>query len=117
MVEKANFPVQVQENINKFIDIIEETGFFNDPLEIPQNYVDVAKTHMWNFVGEHYLQGFLNGDENHVLSQEQATYILSLTIVQTNLDSLKDLGFIDGVENENGEMVYFTTEKGKDLLN
>jgi hypothetical protein len=41
--------------------------------------------------------------------------ILTKTIIQTNLDSLMGEKLIDGIENEHGEMVYWVTDKGKEV--
>jgi predicted transcriptional regulator len=115
MAEKIKFPDKIQEKIELFLEATKQSGLFENEYEIPKGYSQVAQTHLWNMVGEMLISKFISGDD-YTLTESQATEVITHTILQTNLDSLMDSGLIDGIENENGEMVYFTTNKGKDTL-
>ena len=111
-VEKTKFPLSVQERVEKFVQALEEDEFFNDPLSFPPNSEEMAKIHLWNFVGEALLSRFIAGSDEMV-TEDEMDKILMNTIIQTNLDSLMKDDLIDGIENEHGEMVYWVTDKGK----
>lgn len=115
MLNKVSYPTSVEEAIKKYTLILEEEGFFNDDLEFPPNMEETAKTHLWNILGEVLMEKFLNGSEDYIASPEEISRVIANTVVQTNLDSLMKENLIDGIENENGEMVYFLTEKGKKM--
>lgn len=111
---KVNFPESIQDPLNKFVNIVTEEGFFDDPQEIPPNYVEQAKINLWNITGEELLCKFISGSD-YLFNEDEVSKILTTTIIQTNLDSLMDEKLIDGIEDENGEMKYWPTEKGKEL--
>ena len=112
-VTKSKFPDSVQEQITKFVNALEEDQFFDDPISFPPNSKEIAMIHLWNYVGEALLSKFITGSED-LITEDEMDKILMNTVVQTNLDSLMKDGLIDGIENEDGEMVYWMTEKGKD---
>jgi hypothetical protein len=112
---KVSFPDHILEPLSKFTSIVINEGFLDNPQEIPVNYKEHAKIHLWNITGEKLLSKFIAGDDNYLLNEDEVNKILVSTIVQTNIDSLMDDKLIDGIENENGEMIYWMTEKGKDI--
>jgi len=117
MAKKVHLPDSVREQVEKFVSVTIESGFLDDPIEIPQDYKEAGEIHLWNNAAEYYLSNFIAGNEDQLLSEDQALEILNKTIVHTNLESLLDAGLIDGIENENGEMIYWATEKGKKRAN
>lgn len=115
MKDKVLFPDSVRDALNKLTTAVEEVGFFDDPNEIPPDHIEQAKTNLWNIAGEELLCKFIAGSTDFLLNEEEVNKILTHTIIQTNLDSLMEDKLIDGIENEHGEMVYWLTNKGKDV--
>ena len=115
MATKMQFPDSVREQVEKFVSVTKSVGYFDDPLDFPPDYREAGEIHLWNLAGAEYLSNFIAGKEGSLLSEDQALKVLNETMIQTNLDSLMDQGLIDGIENEDGEMVYWATEKGKKI--
>jgi hypothetical protein len=61
------------------------------------------------------LQLWIEDPEDFRLTPEKLTEIVLTITTQTHINSLMRQGLVDGVEDENGEMIYFPTEKGKEL--
>lgn len=115
VTQKIVFTESVQDALVKFYEAVDEIGFFDDPIEIPEDCVEQAKTNLWNIAGEELLSKFISGAENYLFTEDEVNKILINTIIQTNLDSLMQDKLVDGIENENGTMVYWLTEKGKEV--
>ena len=116
MAEKVIFPESVQEKLSKFESILLEEGFFNNEEDFPKGMEETAKTHLWNFLGEIFITKFIEGKGDDLPTEEEVNGAIVSTIIQTNLDSLMNDNLIDGIENEHGDMVYFMTEKGKEVV-
>lgn len=115
MKDKVLFPDSVRDALNKLTIAVEEVGFFDDPNEFPPEHKEQAKTNLWNIAGEKLLCKFIVGSPDFLLDEDEVNKILVNTIIQTNLDSLMEEKLIDGIEDENGEMKYWLTEKGKEI--
>lgn len=113
--EKMICPPSVETILIEFIDDIERAGFFSDP-EIPEGYTEPCKLHLWNIAGKALTDKFIAGDML-LFNDTELMDILSRTIVYTCLDSLFDKGLVDSIENENGENMFWITEKGKNEIN
>ena len=113
IVERVSCPPTVEEILN-YLDIsVTEGGFFDNPSDFPPDYKEQGRANLWNIASEIVMKKFLAGNEDYTFSYEEMEKILTTTVIQTNLDSLMNDGNIDGIENEEGEMVYWLTEKGK----
>ena len=49
-------------------------------------------------------------------TEDEFSSILRYSIVESDLIRLNEKGVLDSMENENGETVYFLTEKGKNEM-
>ena len=114
-VEKIKLPQSIEERVQQFVNALEEDHFFDDPINFPPKTKDNAKSHLWNYVGEILVTKFIEGSEETSITEDEMEAILTKTIIQTNLDSLMGEKLIDGIENERGEMVYWVTDKGKEV--
>lgn len=114
---QVSYPDFVQDKLNKFIDlIINEGKFFDDKNEFPDDEsVEIGKVRLWNLLGEDMLQKHFKDPESYSMTPEDLEKLLTQVIVETNLELLMKDNLIDGIENENGEMVYWLTEKGKEV--
>lgn len=117
-ISKVEFPEFVVPRLERSVDIIITEGeFLDDPDSFPsEESKEMATIHLWNILGQHMLEEYLRtGDSEQLPNPDDLHKILINVILQTNLDSLMADNLIDGIENENGEMVYFLTDKGKEI--
>lgn len=115
MAQKVLFPESVQERLTKFECILTEEGFFDNEDDFPKDMKETAKVHLWNILGEVFITKFIEGKDDYLITEDEMNKVLTTTIIQTNLDSLMTENLIDGIEDENGEMRYWVTPKGKDI--
>lgn len=117
MKEKQNFPDFITEKLTDFIDLLTTEGkFFENPEEFSDNEsIEIGKVNLWNLMGEAYLEKYLKNVDEITFTPEEVEKVLIHVVIQTNLDMLLKDKLIDGIENENGEMVYWLTEKGKEV--
>lgn len=115
MLEKVSYPEPVKEAIEKYTLILDDERFFDDEIEFPPNMQETAKTHLWNFLGEVLMPKFIDGSDDYKVTPDEMNKVLVNTIIQTNLDSLIQDKLVDSLEDENGETIYFVTEKGKEV--
>lgn len=115
MLEKVSYPEPIKEALEKYILILDNEKFFDDEIEFPPNMQETAKTHLWNLLGNILMPKFIDGSDNYQATADELNEVIKLTIIQTNLDSLIQDKLVDTLEDENGETIYFVTEKGKEL--
>ena len=91
---------------------LEEDGFFKE-----YDIVDIepAKSVLCDSLTEKFISGDLNdGSANY--DDNEFEKIMNLMIVSCLLEGIKHKGYIDSFPDENGEEMYFTTEKGKQYM-
>jgi hypothetical protein len=69
---------------------------------------DILRNELCSKVLPKYLSG-----EDFILSEDEFSQAYTLAAIETSLQRLTGEGIVKCVENENGEMVYFLSEKGK----
>jgi hypothetical protein len=62
------------------------------------------------------LSKWVKGNDIEDFSEEEFSSILRYSIVESDLVRLNKKGLLDSMEDENGETVYFLTEKGKNEM-
>lgn len=101
-----NYPEAVQEFVNMTLHTFAEAGLAGevDMFIFEEGLCKVA------------LQKFLSGGE---LDWSEAEFIdtLNLSIAQSHIAYLKERGYIDSIEDVNGEEIVWATEKGKEIIN
>jgi len=101
-----NYPEAVQEFVNATLDVFVVAGLAGevDMSIFEEELCKVA------------LQKFLSGGE---LDWSEAEFIdtLNLSIAQSHIAYLKEKGYIDSIEDANGEEIVWATEKGKEIIN
>ena len=115
--QKRSFPTEVTNQLDTFVNaMIQEGSFFGNTDSFPnEELIERGKIYLWNYIGEAMLNKHLGIDSEETFSEGEMEQLLTSTILQTNLDSLMNDNLIDSIENENGETVYFMTEKGREL--
>jgi hypothetical protein len=112
--EKMVFPQSVEDYLTELINAIDGLDFFKSP-EIPEGYENNAKVHFWNLSGEFVLNKFIDGNDL-LLNDVELEDSLNRSIIGACLDSLLDQGMINTIENEEGENVFWITDKGKEII-
>ena len=115
--QKRSFSAEISEQLDSFVNnMTQEGSFFGDTDSFPnEKLIERGKIYLWNYIGEAMLNKHLGIDSEETFSEDDMEQILINVVLQTNLDSLMNDNLIDSIENENGEMVYFMTEKGREL--
>jgi len=62
------------------------------------------------------LSKWVSGKDLEDFTEDEFSSILKYSIVESDLIRLNKKGILDSMENENGETVYFLTEKGKNEM-
>jgi hypothetical protein len=109
-----HYPSIVSEKANDFIEILKDIDFFEEnEIEIDSSIV--------NLICEKLIKKFIDGlisESDEVfdyLSEDEINSLLTEIITLSALNSLKDKGIIDSIENEYNEEMFFLTEEGKKL--
>lgn len=100
-----DYPESVSEFVEKLLESLEEEGFFE------KEGADYNIT--FGRFADSVLKKWVKGEDIESISEEEFVGILNLSIVQSDLQGLTERGVLDTIENEEGEPMYFLTEKGK----
>lgn len=100
-----NYPKPVSEITEKLLDSLIEEKFFEE------EQADYNIT--FRRFADSALSKWINGNDMEDFSEEEFSSILRYSIIESDLTRLNDKGILDSMEDENGETVYFLTEKGK----
>jgi hypothetical protein len=102
------YPQEVQDYSEEIVSSFKKYYNLNE-FSNPDDFIDIFT----NMICEKCLKLWVEDSTDFRLDAGELEKITSTAITQAHLNSLLSKGLIDGVENENGEMVYFATEKGK----
>jgi hypothetical protein len=100
-----NYPPSVSEITEKLLESLTEEKFFEEE----QADYDIT----FKRFADSALSKWVKGDDMEDFSEEEFSSILRYSIVESDLVRLNKKGLLDSMEDENGETVYFLTEKGK----
>ena len=100
-----NYPPSVSEITEKLLESLTEERFFEEE----QADYDIT----FKRFADSALSKWVKGDDIEDFSEEEFSSILRYSIVESDLVRLNKKGLLDSMEDENGETVYFLTEKGK----
>lgn len=99
------YPNSVSELTEKLLEGLEEEGFFE------KEGADYDIT--FKRFADSVFKNWLSGEELENISEKEFSQILSLSIIQSDLEGLRSRGVLETIENDEGESMYFLTEKGK----
>jgi len=108
-MQNVTYPQQVEEALEQWQDALEEPSFLEEQ-GIHANFVKEAA---WSTFGPALMDIWLQTGEAQI-NEELAETLIKRFIVATYLLEMKDAGFIDSIENEHGEEVYWATAKAKE---
>lgn len=110
----SNYPKIVSDKTNEFVDVLNDINFFEEnEVQVDSSIIDlISKKMVIKFI-----DGHLSDDEYvyDCFSEEEISDLLHEIIVLGTLNSLREKGIIDCIENENNEEMFFLTKEGKDL--
>jgi hypothetical protein len=109
MKTKAIYPEQVLQRGNEVLEGLREAGYLEQDAEINNS---LLLENLCKF----FLDKFMAGDDL-IITEDECDEIYIKTGINTSLDSLIEKGLFDSIEDENGEEIFFMTEKGKQLQN
>ena len=107
----TTYPESIKEWVTDTESVLEE--FFNDPTIFSNR--DVARETYRDVAGRYALQSWLDSGDIQV-SDDEFAEILDKVILESAIKILQAKGMIDSVEDADGEMIYWPTEKGINLL-
>lgn len=107
----TSYPESIKEWVANTESVLEE--FFTDT-ELFSN-ADVARETYRDIAGRYALQSWLDTGDIRV-SDDEFTEILDKVILESAIKILQAKGMIDSVEDTDGEMIYWPTEKGINLI-
>lgn len=119
-MSKTIFSPEVLEYSSKIMQSMEETGqetgidFFLEEFSNP----DLGRETFHQLVCETATRNFLEREDGNImLDGEQFMRCMQESIIRASLETLRQKGLVDWIENENGDEMVFVTEKGKDMGN
>lgn len=106
------FIIKLSERI---IDVLDNLNFFEKE-EIRSK--EVSKGIVCDFLTDKFIKGSLSSKDEliDVFNEEEFTQLLNKIIVKSTMDGLIEKGLINYIINdENGEELFFLTEKGREV--
>lgn len=100
-----DYPKPVSELTEKLLDGLEEENFFET------ERADYNIT--FRRFADSSLRKWIKGEDMEDFTEEEFSQILRLSMVESDLTRMSEKGLLDSIEDENGESMYFLTEKGK----
>lgn len=100
-----DYPKPVSELTEKLLDGLEEEDFFKTE---NANY-DIT----FRRFADSALKKWIKGDDMEDFTEEEFSQILRFSMVESDLLRMQERGILDSIEDDNGEQMYFLTEKGK----
>jgi hypothetical protein len=104
----------VIEKAEELIEGLKEDHFFED-YEIKN--LDFIRTHILDHLTEKFISGGIDDDFEEMFTEDEFEQLLKEMIAGSILYELKEKGFVNSVEDENDEEMFFLTEKGKIAMN
>lgn len=103
------YPDSVEEKTQMCMEALERAY-----AEMPEFDFDKSQAYLRDSISNIFFQQWLKGDEDEIGLDEEKIYKLML-MAEANylLDSLEKKGYIDSIDDENGNEVVFLTTKGK----
>ncbi len=104
MSENVIWPTKVETYADDIIEVIKDII----------DYKEVSAENLKKYLCELALQKFLDSDEL-ILTEAEFEEVYTKALTQTSLDKLIAEGMITFVEDNDGEMLYLLTDKGKEI--
>jgi hypothetical protein len=109
---------EIEAYANKVADALAQykedgVNFYEKHCSLP---TEKSKQIMFGLVADTATENFLSREEQeYMLSGSQMELVMKQVIFQSALESLRNSGLVDTIDNEKGTEIVFLTEKGKEL--
>ena len=103
-----NYPGQVSEITEKIIETLEEDNFFTKE--------NISPDITFKKFADSILQKWINGNAMDIFIDDEFSDTLKMAMIESDISSLKERGFVDYIEDESGNPLYFLTERGKNAV-
>jgi hypothetical protein len=103
-----DYPKSVSELADKIIESLEDDQFFEKEGASP----DLT----FKKFADAILPKWINGNMLDIFSDDEFASILNESIVESRVISLKERGFLDYIEDNEGKVHYFLTEQGREAI-
>ena len=109
MKNEKIYPDSVEEKTQMCMEALEKAY-----AEMPEFDFDKSQAYLRDSINNIFFQQWLKGDDDEIGLDEEKIYRLML-MAEANqlLDSLEKKGYIDSIDDEDGNEVVFLTTKGK----
>lgn len=104
-IHYETYPTSVADVTERLLEGLEEAEFFS------KEEADYNVT--FKRFADFFLGRWVNGQELEDFPEEEFSNILNRSIIESDMKRLSDRNLLDCIEDENGEIQYFVTEKGK----
>ena len=103
------YPDSVEEKTQMCMEALEKAY-----AEMPEFDFDKSQAYLRDSINNIFFQQWLKGDDDEIGLDEEKIYRLMLMAEANHLlDSLEKKGYIDSIDDEDGNEVVFLTTKGK----
>lgn len=103
------YPDSVEEKTQMCMEALEKAY-----AEMPEFDFDKSQAYLRDSINNIFFQQWLKGDDDEIGLDEEKIYRLMLMAEASHLlDSLEKKGYIDSIDDEDGNEVVFLTTKGK----
>ena len=103
------YPDSVEEKTQMCMEALEKAY-----AEMPEFDFDKSQAYLRDSINNIFFQQWLKGDDDDIGLDEEKIYRLMLMAEASHLlDSLEKKGYIDSIDDEDGNEVVFLTTKGK----
>lgn len=107
---KNEYPLIVEECLATWVDALADPEFL-DEQDVHPAYVEPATRNVFAPI---LLDIWLKTGEAVIEGEELAENLIKKFIIEAQLLELKDLGYIDSIEDEHGEEIFWATKEGKE---
>ena len=109
MKNEKIYPDSVEEKTQMCMEALEKAY-----AEMPEFDFDKSQAYLRDSINNIFFQQWLKGDDDDIGLDEEKIYRLMLMAEASHLlDSLEKKGYIDSIDDEDGNEVVFLTTKGK----
>tara|TARA_R110000868_G_scaffold387547_1_gene656150 strand:- start:862 stop:1251 length:390 start_codon:yes stop_codon:yes gene_type:complete len=109
MKNEKIYPDSVEEKTQMCMEALEKAY-----AEMPEFDFDKSQAYLRDSINNIFFQQWLKGDDDEIGLDEEKIYRLMLMAEASHLlDSLEKKGYIDSIDDEDGNEVVFLTTKGK----
>lgn len=116
-MSNAIFSPDILEYTNKIIQSLDDAAYDYD-IDYFEEYSDpvLGRKIFHRLLCETATRNLLEREDGDImLDSEQFMRCMRESVIRTSLETLRQKGLVDWIENENGDDVVFVTEKGKDM--